>query len=253
MSFEVAAEAYDRFMGRFSRLLAPQMADLAGVRAGRTVLDVGCGTGMLTAVLVDRLGAANVTGIDPSESFVSAVRERFPGVRIERGSAEALPFDEDAFDASIAQLVVHFMTDPVRGIREMARVTRPGGVVAACVWDHAGGTGPVSLFWKAADDVQPGAVADESDLPGARAGHLVEIFESAGLRSVEGSRLSADLEMATFDTYWEPFNRGVGPAGSYLGKQDAATRSAIEARARELAGPEPFVIPAKAWTARGIA
>jgi len=130
VSFEVAAEAYDRFMGRFSRLLAPQMADLAGVRAGRTVLDVGCGTGMLTAVLVDRLGAANVTGIDPSESFVSAARERFPGVRIERGSAEALPFDEDAFDASIAQLVVHFMTDPVRGIREMARVTRPGGVVA---------------------------------------------------------------------------------------------------------------------------
>jgi SAM-dependent methyltransferase len=203
-------------------------------------------------VLVERLGAANITGIDPSESFVAAARERFPGVRIERGSAEALPFESDAFDVAIAQLVVHFMTDPIGGIREMARVTRPGGVVAACVWDHAGGTGPVSLFWRAAGDVQPGAVADESDLPGARAGHLVDIFEAAGLRSVQGSTLSADLEMATFDAYWEPFNRGVGPAGAYLGKQDDVTRTAIEARARDLAGPEPFVIPAKAWVARGV-
>jgi SAM-dependent methyltransferase len=252
MSFEVAAEAYDRFMGRFSRLVSPQMADLAGIRAGQEALDVGCGTGMLTTVLVDRLGASNVTGIDPSESFVAAARQRFPDVRIEHGTAEALPFDDDAFDVAIAQLVVHFMSDPVGGIREMGRVTRPGGVVAACVWDHAGGTGPVSLFWRAVQAVRPGA-ADEGELPGTRAGHLVEIFERAGLGSVEGSSLRADLEMASFDAYWEPFNRGVGPAGAYLGKLDAATRAEVETRARELAGPEPFVIPAKAWVARGIA
>ncbi len=252
MSFEVAAEAYDRFMGRFSRLVAPQMADVAGVRAGQTALDVGCGTGMLTTVLVERLGADNVTGIDPSESFVAAARERFPGVRIERGSAEALPFNDDAFDVAIAQLVVHFMTDPIAGVREMARVTRPGGVVAACVWDHAGGTGPVSLFWRAAQDVLSD-VADEGALPGTRAGHLVEIFQAAGLDTVDGSTVRVDLEMATFDAYWEPFNRGVGPAGAFLGKLDAEPRAKVEARARELAGPEPFVIPAKAWVARGTA
>jgi SAM-dependent methyltransferase len=252
MSFEVAAEAYDRFMGRFSRLLSPQMADVAGVRAGQAALDVGCGTGMLTAVLVDRLGAANVTGIDPSESFVAAARERFPGVRIEQGSAEALPFDDDAFDVAIAQLVVHFMSDPVGGVREMRRVTRHGGVVAACVWDHAGGTGPVSLFWRAVQAVQPGAT-DEGELPGTRAGHLVEIFQRAGLTSVEGSTLTADLEMESFAAYWEPFSRGVGPAGAHLAKLDASTRTKIERQAREVAGPEPFVIPAKAWVARGVA
>jgi len=252
MSFEVAAEAYDGFMGRFSRLLSPQMAELAGITGGQRVLDVGCGTGALTAVLVDRLGASAVTGIDPSESFVAATRDRFPDVRIEHGSAEALPFDDDAFDAAIAQLVVHFMTDPVGGIREMARVTRTGGVVAACVWDHAGGTGPLHLFWQAANQVQPGA-RDESDLPGARAGHLIELFKAAGLREVQGSTVDADLEMETFDAYWEPFNRGVGPAGAHLQSLDEPMRKRLEARARELAGPEPFTIHARAWAARGLA
>lgn len=248
----MAADAYDRFMGRFSRLLAPQMADLAGVRAGQTVLDVGSGTGKLTEVLVERVGAASVTAIDPSEAFVGASRERFPGVRVERGSAESLPFDDDVFDASIAQLVVHFMTEPVRGIAEMRRVTRPGGVVAACVWDHAGGTGPVSLFWTAAHDVGTD-VADEGDLPGARQGHLMELFRLAGLHDVAGSVVTADLEMATFDAWWEPFTRGVGPAGAYYQGLGEADRERLTARARELAGPEPFTIEARAWAARGIA
>jgi len=252
VTFVVAADSYDRFMGRYSEPLAPRLADFAGVTAGQRVLDVGCGPGALTTELVARLGTDAVAAVDPSEPFVEAARERHPGVGVQQASAEDLPFEDDVFDAALAQLVVHFMSDPVAGLREMARVTRPGGMVAACVWDHAGGTGPVSLFWRAAGDVQPGAVADESDLPGARAGHLVDIFEAAGLRSVQGSTLSADLEMATFDAYWEPFNRGVGPAGAYLGKQDDVTRTAIEARARDLAGPEPFVIPAKAWVARGV-
>ncbi|HXG26373.1 MAG TPA: methyltransferase domain-containing protein [Candidatus Binatia bacterium] len=251
MSFEVAAEAYDRFMGRFSRLLAPQMADLANIAPGMRALDVGCGTGALTAVLVDRLGTANVAGIDPSESFVAAARERFPEVRIEHGSAEALPFGDRAFDAALAQLVVHFMTDPVGGIREMARVTRPGGVVAACVWDHAGGTGPLGLFWRAVSDLRPGSV-DESRLPGARAGHLVEIFQQAGLTNIEASTVAADLEMATFDAYFEPFTRGVGPAGAYVQALDPPERERLREHARALAGPEPFTIKARAWAARGV-
>jgi SAM-dependent methyltransferase len=251
MSFEVAADAYDRFMGRFSRLLSPQMADLAGIRPGDQVLDVGAGTGALTQVLVERIGAGSVTAIDPSEAFVGALRERLPDVRIEHGSAETLPFPDDAFDVAIAQLVVHFMKDPARGIGEMARVTRPGGVVTACVWDHAGGTGPVNLFWAAAHDVTDPGESDEAGLAGAREGHLVELFRSAGLRDVEGSVVVADLEMATFDDYWEPFNRGVGPAGAYLQKLDEPDRERIRTRAREIAGREPFTISARAWAARG--
>jgi SAM-dependent methyltransferase len=253
MSFEVAADAYDRFMGRFSRLLSPQMADLAGIRPGQDALDVGAGTGALTAELVERLGAAHVTAIEPSDAFVSALRERFPDVRIEHGSAEALPFPDDTFDAAIAQLVVHFMKDPARGIAEMARVTRPGGAIAACVWDHAGGTGPVNLFWAAAHDVTDPGGADEAGLAGAREGHLVELFGGAGLANVEGSVVVADLEMATFDEYWTPFERGVGPAGAYLQKLDEGDRERVRARARELAGSEPFTIKARAWAARGTA
>src|SRR5579862_2914374 len=132
VSFEVPADAYDRFMGRYSRHLSAQLADLAGVAAGQLVLDVGCGSGLLTAELVSRLGSEGVTAVDPSAQFVSAVRERQPGVRVERAAAEQLPFEAGAFDAALAQLVVHFMDDPVAGLREMGRVTREGGVVAAC-------------------------------------------------------------------------------------------------------------------------
>jgi SAM-dependent methyltransferase len=228
------------------------MADLAGVREGTSVLDVGCGTGKLTEVLVQRVGAAKVTAIDPSEAFVGAARERFPDVRIEHGSAEALPFPDDEFDAAVAQLVVHFMTDPVRGIAEMARVTRPGGRVAACVWDYRGGSNPLNLFWTAVRDLDP-AEAGEAELPGTREGHLVEIFEQAGLRDVQGSVAVADLEMPSFDAYWEPFSRGVGPAGVYLQKLGPEERDRLEARARELAGAEPFIVVARAWAARGIA
>ena len=142
MSFDVAADAYDRFMGRYSAQLAPGLADLGGVQAGQTVLDVGCGPGALTAELVRRLGPDAVAAVDPSESFVAAARARHPGVDVRLSAAEDLPYPDGTFDAAFAQLVVHFMTDPVAGLAEMARVTRADGVVAACVWDLAGGRAP---------------------------------------------------------------------------------------------------------------
>ncbi len=145
MSFTVGADAYDRFMGRYSIPLAPKLADFAAVAAGQRVLDVGCGPGALTTELVERLGSAAVSAVDPSEPFVAAARERHPGVDVRRASAEQLPFDDKAFDAALAQLVVHFFPDPVAGLREMARVTREGGVVATCVWDHAGDKGPLRV------------------------------------------------------------------------------------------------------------
>ena len=181
MSFEVAAEAYDRFMGRYSVQLSPQLADFAGVRAGQRVLDVGCGPGALTG--------------DSSGGSERRPWRGRPFRRLRRGGPDrhpastcgapgrALPFDDGVFDAALAQLVVHFMADPVAGLREMARVTRPGGVVAACVWDHAGERSPLASFWQAARELDP-EVQDESSLAGAREGHLGELFSEAGLVSV---------------------------------------------------------------------
>lgn len=250
MSFDVAADAYDAFMGRYSRPLAPQMADLAGVKPGDAVIDVGCGPGALTAELVERVGAARVAAVDPSEPFVAAAASRYPGVDVRHGTAEHLPFDDDAFDAALAQLVVHFMADPVAGLRDMRRVTRPGGVVVASVWDHAGGQGPMGLFWHAARALDP-AVRDEGAVAGARQGHLAELFATAGLHTIEERTLVADLAHPTFDAWWEPFTRGVGPAGAYVATLDADARDALRDRCRADTGPGPFVIPARAWAARG--
>jgi ubiquinone/menaquinone biosynthesis C-methylase UbiE len=251
MSFDVAAEAYDLFMGRYSHLLSSQVADLAGVGPGQRVLDVGCGPGALTAELVTRVGAGRVAAVDPSEPFVAAARARNPGVDVRHASAEHLPFPDRTFDAVLAQLVVHFMKDPVGGIAEMARVARSGGVVVACVWDHAGSQGPLHLFWRAAREMDPG-VHDESNLAGAREGHLAAIFEAAGLRDVEQSTVSASLEHATFEEWWEPYTRGVGPAGAYLASLDDERRAELRARCRARVTTEPFVVTAVAWAARGL-
>jgi SAM-dependent methyltransferase len=250
MTFDVAADAYDRFMGRYSRLLSPQMADLADVRAGHRALDVGCGPGALTAELVGRLGAAWVAAVDPSASFVAAARARNPGVDVHRASAEDLPFGDRTFDATLAQLVVHFMPDPVAGLTEMARVTRVGGSVVTCVWDHAGGQGPLGVYWRAVHELDPDAT-DESALPGAREGHLGELFASAGLRDIRETSISADLEHATFDDWWLPFTQGVGPAGSYASGLAPDRLAELRERCRALLPDPPFVIPARAWAAVG--
>ena len=251
MSFAVSADAYDRFMGRYSVPLAPGLASFAGVSAGQRVLDVGCGPGALTTELVRRLGPAAVTAVDPSGPFVEAARERHPGVVVERAAAERLPFPDRGFDASLAQLVVHFMADPVAGLREMARVTRPGGVVAACVWDHAGGQGPLGPYWDAVHELDP-AAADESGLAGAREGHLAELFDAAGLRGIEETRLEVIVEHATFEEWWEPFTLGVGPAGAYAGGLGSARLDRLRERCRERLPEAPFVVPAVAWAARGL-
>jgi SAM-dependent methyltransferase len=252
VSFAVAADAYDRFMGRYSTRLAPRLADLASVQRGQRALDVGCGPGALTADLVARLGAERVAAVDPSEPFVTAARERHPGVDIQRAAAEELPFSDAEFDVALAQLVVHFMADPIVGLREMARVTRPGGVVAACVWDHGGGRGPLSLFWTAVRQLDPGA-QDESELAGSRKGHLAELFEAAGLNNVEDTDLAVRVDHATFDDWWEPFTLGVGPAGAYAAGLDAARREKLKERCRQLAPIAPFTLEANAWAARGHA
>ena len=250
MGFNVSATAYDRFMGRYSVLLSPQMADLAGVRAGQRVLDVGCGPGALTAELVARTGSANVAAVDPSPSFVEAARERNPGVDVRQASAEQLPFEDAGFDAALAQLVVHFMAEPVAGIREMARVVRRGGVVAACVWDHVTEQGPLGLFWTVARSLDPSA-ADESHLPGVREGHLAELFDQAGLQQIESAVLWAGVEHPSFDSWWAPFEGRVGPAGAHVAGLSPERRAELRDRCRAALPDGPFTISARAWAARG--
>ena len=249
MSFAVPAQAYGRFMGRFSEPLSGVFADFAEVGTGNA-LDVGCGPGALTRVLVDRLGAGNVTAVDPSEPFVAAARETFPDCDIRQAKAEALPFEDGSFDQALAQLVVHFMDDPAEGLREMLRVTRTGGTVAACVWDHAGDGSPLSLFWRAVKAIDPDA-HDESALAGATQGDLTRLLKQAGAQEVTETSISVDVAFTSYDEWWDPFTLGVGPAGEYVAGLDEARTAELRAACKELLPPEPFVVTATAWAARG--
>ncbi len=246
----MSAQAYDSFMGRYSRMLSPQLADLAGVTTSQRALDVGCGTGALTTELAERLGESAVAAVDPSSGFVEATRQRHPGAEVVQASAEALPFGNGFFDVTLAQLVVHFMPDPVAGLAEMRRVTREGGVVAACVWDFAGRRSPLSLFWRVASETDPGLV-DESERAGTREGDLERLFGEAGLGDVVGAALEVSMEHAGFDEWWQPYTAGVGPAGEYLARADADRRDHIRERCRAELPDGPFTVTAVAWAARG--
>jgi SAM-dependent methyltransferase len=246
VSFIVPPEAYARFMGRYAEPLSAVFATFAGVDVGDKVLDVGCGTGALTAHLLSV--GAEVAAIDPSPPFVDAIRERFPDVDVRRGTAEELPYDTAVFDAALAQLVVHFMTDPVIGLRQMRRVTRRGGVVAACVWD--GSTGALAPFWDSVNVIDAD-VEDEALLSGAHKGHLTELFEAAGLGDVEEDSIAVDVVHPTFEEWWEPYTFGVGPAGDYVQRLDDDARARLESVARERLGKGPFTVTASAWAARG--
>ncbi len=233
-------------MGRYSGPLGQRFLDSIGLSDGDRALDVGCGPGVLTVQLVERLGATNVSAVDPSPAFVVAAQQRCPGVDVRRSTAEPLPFEDDVFDAVLAQLVVPFMTDAVSGLREMSRVTAPGGIVAASVWDHAGGGSPLALFWQAVTDVDPSAKT-ESAHAGARSGQLAELFRTAGLIDVRETLLSVSVSCHSFDEWWEPYTLGVGPAGDYVTGLDDDAKSVLRDRCFRLLPPAPFEVPASAW------
>lgn len=251
MSFDGAA-AYAQFMGRYSEPLGAAFVELLAPTPGTRALDVGAGTGAATSPLVAALGPDAVAGVDPSPAFVSALGTRLPGIDVRRASAEALPFADGAFGLTIAQLVVHFMADPPRGIAEMARVTAPGGTVAACVWDFAGDRAPLSLFWSVVRSLDPSAV-DESRLPGARQGDLAALFEGAGLRDVHEAELTVEVAHASPDAWWEPYTLGVGPAGDYVAGLEEDRRERLRESAVSALGDGPGVISATAWVAVGTA
>lgn len=240
--------AYDSFMGRYSSLLAADFADFGAVEAGQRVVDVGSGPGALTAELLRR--GADVSAADPSEPFVEALQDRFPGVDARVAPAEQLPFEDGVFDAALAQLVVQFMDDPAAGVREMARVTRPGGTVAACVWDIGSHRSPLSPFWNAVRRLGLPAEGEEH-LAGVKEGQLAELFEAAGLVDVEAGEVSVTVEHPSFQEWWEPYTLGVGPPGSYLKTRSADESDAIREEARAILGPDPIRVHAVAWAARG--
>jgi SAM-dependent methyltransferase len=249
MSFDVSGNAYDRFMGRYSRELAPALADFAGVEAGQRVVDVGCGSGVLTEELARRVGADHVAGADPSP-LLEACAERVPGADLKRAAAEALPWADDSFDAALAQLVVHFMSDPDAGAAEMTRVTRAGGVVAACTWDFSGGMKLLGTYWESAKALDPGAESESSAFDDGR---LDALWRQAGLGNVEVDALAVSSRYEDFDELWDTFLLGVGPAGQHLVSQPPERQSAIRAeyfsRLSEPAGP--FELDARAWAVRG--
>jgi ubiquinone/menaquinone biosynthesis C-methylase UbiE len=248
------AEVYDRFVGRYSPALARAMCEAAAVRPGQRALDVGCGSGALVAALAELLGAESVAAVEPSETFAEAARSRVPGARILVGPAESLPFANGEFDAVLSQLVVNFLDDPDLGLREMSRVTRPGGVVAGCVWDYGGGMTMLRTFWEAAAALDPEGATPKMEshtMRFSRPDELADLWRSAGLSDVEVAPIDAEASYDDFADLWAPFPTGVGPAGAYAASLDPDAQARLRDEfARRLGSPTgPFTLSARAWCA----
>jgi SAM-dependent methyltransferase len=256
-TFHASADAYDRLVGRYGTQLASALIGFAGVEPEMRALDVGCGPGALTAALAGRLGTASVGAADPSESFVEACRARVPGVDVVVASAEALPFADATFDAALSQLVVNFMRDAEAGVLEMVRVTRPGGVVASCVWDYAGEMTLLRAFWDAAREIDPerAAAADEGVvMRWCAEGELAELWRATGLDDVRFGPLVVSATYADFQDLWSPLPTGVAPSGAFCKSLDEDQRAALhDAYRRHLGvGDGPFELTARAWAVAGI-
>lgn len=256
MSFAVAAEAYDRHVGRYGPGLAAGLIEAAGLRSGQRALDVGSGPGALTRALTGVLGSDAVAAVEPSEPFVAALRERLPGVDVRLGTAEEIPFATEAFDAALAQLAVNFMSEPERGVAEMCRVVKPDGVIGACVWDYPGEMTLLRAFWDAAAALDPAAAApydERTNMPFARAGELADLWRAVGLRDVEDGALAVVADYASFDDLWAPFAAGVAPSGAYAASLDDGRRGELrDEYYRRLGSPRgSFRLTARAWYAIG--
>ena len=254
-TFRTSAEAYDQHVGRYGRELARALCDAAGVRSGERALDVGCGPGALAAELVARLGAKNVAAVDPSPRFAAACRRRLPGVRVEDAPAERLPFPDGAFDHALAQLVVNFMTDAATGVREMTRVTRPGGTVGAAVWDYAGDMTLLRRFWDAAVALDPSASErDEGNcMPFCTPNELGDLWSEADLAEVGVAAAVVGADYDGFDDLFHPLESGVGPSGAYTAALAPERRAALRDEVKRRLGVTgaPFRLTARAWIVTG--
>ncbi len=256
-TFRTSAVAYDSHVGRYNSELARGLIAVAGVQAGDLVLDVGCGTGLLTAELARVVGAGKVTAIDPSEPFVAACKERVPGADVRLARAEDLPLDAASVNRSLSQLVLNFMAEPLAGVKEMRRVTAPGGTVAACVWDYAGEMVMLRLFWDAAISVDPAAAGlDEGrSMRYCRPDDLRALWIAAALTDVVTGELRPSVRYTDFAELWTPFETGVAPSGAYTVSLDETKRAAVRDEFFRLLGSPAgaFELTARAWSVLGHA
>ncbi len=260
MSVWASGDAYEPYVGRWSRVVARELLEWLGAPPGRSWLDVGCGTGALSATILAEAAPARVTGIDMSDAFAAYARERIADARAEfrQGDAQALPFEDASFDAAVSGLVLNFLPDPGRGLAEMARVTRAGGVVAVYVWDYAGEMQLMRHFWDAAAALDPAAAElDEGRrFPICRPEPLERLFVAAGLGTVETRAIDVPTVFRDFEDYWSPFLGGQGPAPGYVTSLDEGRRTALRERVRvglPVAGDGSIRLVARAWAARGTA
>ena len=251
--FNVPGEAYDRFMGRYSIPLSSEFAAFAGVRPFDRVLDVGCGPGALTAAVVHLVGAANVLACDPSPPFVAVCAARNPGVDVRAGTAEQVPFADGSVDAALAQLVLHFVGDPPAAVAELSRVVKPGGTIAACVWDFFAGMELLRAFWDAALTIDSDAPDEAHSLRFGRLGELSQWLSDGGCTDVAETTLTVTSTYRDFDEFWASIGDGVGPVGSYLQSRSDDDRQRLHAALFERLGrPDgSFTLSAVARAAKG--
>lgn len=253
-----ASAGYELYMGRWSRVLAPQHMRFAGASDGERVLDVGTGTGALAFAAAAALPASEVVGVDPSAAFVECARARAASnrPRFEVGDAQALEFEAASFDQSMALLVLNFVPDHHKALGEMCRVTRAGGVVSACVWDYDCGMQMLRFFWDEVVALDPAMeTRDERHMKLCREGQLGALWVGAGLVDVHERPLVVEQSFASFDDYWGAFLKGAGPGGAYVISLDDGRRRELEARLRRRLQPGcddgQFTLTARAWSVRG--
>ncbi|WP_219825299.1 class I SAM-dependent methyltransferase [Nonomuraea typhae] len=250
-----AGAAYEAFMGRWAGRMASVFVPGLGVPAGGRWLDVGCGTGALTAAVLSLADPREVTGIDPSAGFLAHARARVAGPRVTfcTGDAGALPYPGAWFDAVVSGLVLNFLPDPARAAAELARVAAPGGVVAAYVWDYADGMAMLRHFWDAAATLDPAAAAlDEgARFPLCRPEPLRALWAGAGLTGVRTEPIVVPMEFTGFDDFWTPFLGGQGPAPGYVASLPGDHRAALRDLLRERLPASPFSLTARAWAVYG--
>jgi ubiquinone/menaquinone biosynthesis C-methylase UbiE len=259
-SFSGAAEAYEDIMGRWSRRLAGPFIDFVGLAEGETVLDVGCGTGSLTLAVAERVKGTRVTGVDLSEAYIAFARAHSEDQRItfETADACALPYADGAFDRVMSMLVLNFVPDAPAAAAEMVRVTRPGGIVAAAVWDLRGGFTTSQMFWNtaAAMDAEAAEIrARYFSGPYTRPGELAAAWTAFGLRDVVQDYATIRMDFDSFEDFWRPFLGKTGPVGGYIAGLSEGRRATLQSHLRaayEAGDPDgPRSFAATAWVCRG--